>query len=266
MPATSDAPSVTDVLSALRRSHDRFVAAVSPLTDEQVSGPSYHEWTIAQVASHLGSGAEIFELMIEAGLAGAPAPGVEAFHPVWDSWNAKSPAEQAHDGLRADAEFLSRVDAMTADEQDSWHLDLFGSEQTLVGLLRMRLSEHAVHTWDIAVALDSAATVADDATLLIVDNLPAVAARGGKGSPQPLSARVGTTGPERAFRLDVTPDGVQLSEAAAAADADADASLRLPAEAFVRLVYGRLDPEHTPAAVEAVGVDLDALRVAFPGI
>ena len=41
--------------------------------------------------------------------------------------------------------------------------------------------------------------------------------------------------------------------------------LALPAEAFVRLVYGRLDPAHTPP-VEAARVDLDELRHVFPGL
>jgi hypothetical protein len=39
----------------------------------------------------------------------------------------------------------------------------------------------------------------------------------------------------------------------------------LPAEAFVRLVYGRLDPDHTPP-VETGGDELDALRKVFPGL
>ncbi len=39
--------------------------------------------------------------------------------------------------------------------------------------------------------------------------------------------------------------------------------LHLPAEALIRLVYGRLDPEHTPA-IEG-DADLDALRRTFPG-
>jgi hypothetical protein len=34
----------------------------------------------------------------------------------------------------------------------------------------------------------------------------------------------------------------------------------------VRLVYGRLDPDHTPVSAQASGVDLDALRRAFPGL
>ena len=43
------------------------------------------------------------------------------------------------------------------------------------------------------------------------------------------------------------------------------AELRLPAEALIRLVYGRLDPAHTPP-VETRGVDLDELRPIFPGL
>ena len=47
---------------------------------------------------------------------------------------------------------------------------------------------------------------------------------------------------------------------------DATATLRLPGEAFVRLLYGRLDPGHTPASVEATGIELGTLRHSFPGI
>ena len=40
--------------------------------------------------------------------------------------------------------------------------------------------------------------------------------------------------------------------------------LRLPAEALIRLVYGRLDEAHTPPA-ETAGVELDELRQIFRG-
>jgi hypothetical protein len=40
--------------------------------------------------------------------------------------------------------------------------------------------------------------------------------------------------------------------------------MRLPAEAFVRLVFGRLDDEHM-ASVETENVDLDLLHRVFPG-
>lgn len=45
--------------------------------------------------------------------------------------------------------------------------------------------------------------------------------------------------------------------------ATASADLRLPAEAFARLVYGRLDPDHTPPGDH--GSALDTLRRVFPG-
>jgi hypothetical protein len=43
------------------------------------------------------------------------------------------------------------------------------------------------------------------------------------------------------------------------------ATVTLPAEALIRLVYGRLDPDHTPAEVSVSGVDLNALRAVFQG-
>jgi MDMPI C-terminal domain len=39
----------------------------------------------------------------------------------------------------------------------------------------------------------------------------------------------------------------------------------MPAEALLRLAYGRLDPEHTPAEVSGDPDVLDKLRKIFPG-
>jgi hypothetical protein len=70
-----------------------------------------------------------------------------------------------------------------------------------------------------------------------------------------------TTDPIRFFRLSVA-DSVTLSPSTSD---HATARLQLPSEALVRLVYGRLDPDHTPPSVDAEGVDLDAVRAVFPG-
>ncbi|MEN3360318.1 MAG: hypothetical protein V7637_4300 [Mycobacteriales bacterium] len=257
-------PSFADLLAALRNSHDRLVANVTPLTDDQLAGRSYaSEWTIAQVASHLGSGAEIFTMVLDAGRRGEPAPGIERMRPIWAVWNEKSAQRQAADAVASDARFLAEVDTVTPDERASWRIDLFGGTQTLTSLLRMRLSEHAVHTWDIAVALDPTAAVAADAVDLIVDNLPALVARTGKGTPDPIAIHVATTAPGRDFLLDLTPDGAVLTPVATAPDAPA--GLHLSAEAFTRLVYGRLDADHTPPAVTATNIDIADLRGTFPG-
>jgi hypothetical protein len=47
-----------------------------------------------------------------------------------------------------------------------------------------------------------------------------------------------------------------------------DPDLTLPAEALLRLVYGRLDPDHAPPDVGATGDQaalVERLRVIFPG-
>jgi uncharacterized protein (TIGR03083 family) len=248
-------------IGALRHSHDRLQALVGPLDPGQLEQGSYaSEWSIAQVLSHLGSQAEIFGLFLDAGLTGQDPPGREEFVPIWNVWNAKDPQAQAADALRADEVTLERFESLNADQRARLRLRAFGREMDVTGIARMRVGEHAVHTWDVAVALDPAATVAPDAVGLLVDTLGPLAARTGKPDGGQRQVRVVTSDPERHFVLE-TGETVSLEEA----DGEPGLpELHLPAEAFVRLVYGRLDPAHTPT-VEADGVDLDELRAIFPG-
>lgn len=252
-------------ISALRNSHDRLRAAAGPLSPDQLEQRSYaSEWSIAQVLSHLGSQAEIFGLFLDAGLAGIEPPGPEAFGPIWDRWNAKTPQDQAADALRDDQVTLERFEALDADQLDQLHLKLFGMELDATGLARLRVSEHAIHAWDVLVALDPAATVSADAVALLIDTLDQLAARSGKPDGQQRKVRVSTTGPERQFILE-TGEAVTLTRADDEGTPELGLSeLRLPAEAFVRLLYGRMDEAHTPPA-ESAGVELDELRALFPG-
>jgi len=262
---TTDADPLETVLPALRSSHARLAAVAGPLTADEVTDPSYcDEWTIAQVLSHLGSGAEIFGLLLDAGLRGEDAPGPDQYQEVWSRWNGKSPQGQTQDGIAADGAFLDRLGALDLAARENWRLTFFGGERGLGDLAQMRLSEHALHTWDVAVARDDKATVPEDAVELIVDTLPGLAAMIGKPVSEPLRVRVTTYDPERHFQLDAGPDGVSLSPAAPSPLPPGGAELRLPAEAFVRLVYGRLDDEH-PAPAETAHVELGTLRGIFPG-
>lgn len=254
-------------IGALRHSHDALRANVEPLDEDRLSQGSYcSEWSIAQVLSHLGSGAEIFGLFLEAGLRGEEPPGPDTFPPIWQAWNERSPQAQATDALAADETLVKRLESLSPQERDTVRLQLFGMDLDVTGLVRLRLGEHAVHSWDVAVALDPAATVAADAVALLIDNLAPLIARAGRPASEPQAVHVATTDPHREFLLG-TGDPVSLepdsAEAAGAAGSSAP-RLKLPAEALIRLVYGRLDPDHTPA-VEAAGVDLDALRQVFPG-
>src|ERR1700755_2940243 len=111
---TTSAEQIESALSALSDSHDRLAAAAAKAAGNGVTGPSYcTDWSIAQVLSHLGSGAEIFGLNVEAGLHGRPAPGQEQYQHIWDVWNAKSPQDQARDGVAEDAALVEQLAALT---------------------------------------------------------------------------------------------------------------------------------------------------------
>jgi uncharacterized protein (TIGR03083 family) len=230
-----------------------------PLTEDQLRQRSYaSEWSIAQVLSHLGSQAEIFELFLDAGLTGQDPPGIEQFRPIWEIWDGKEPQAQAADALRADDATTTRFESLTEDERAQLRLKAFGRDLDVTAVAGMRLSEHAMHTWDVAVALDPAATVEPDAVALLIDTVGQVAPRG-KADGQHREVVIATTSPERHFLLE-TGETITLTPA----DGTAKPGLELPAEALLRLVYGRLDPAHTPP-VEASGADLDELRAIFPG-
>ena len=248
-------------LSALRRSQDKLAARTAGLDASELRRDSYcADWSVAQVLSHLGSQAEIFGLFVDAGLSGSEAPGQDQFPPIWDAWNSRTPEAQAADGIAANEQFVRRLEALDDAELASFRLAVFGMDVDAVGMLGMRLSEHAAHSWDIAVSFDPAAGLDGVAAALLVDRLPDLAARVGKVTAEPMTVRVATTDPERSFAL-VT-DGVRLEPWS---DQAASGTLRLPAEALVRLVYGRLDPDHTPA-LEIDGLELEVLRRIFPGL
>ena len=255
--ATTDA---SPWVRSVRASHDRLAGIVAGLDGDALRAQSYDtEWSVADVLSHLGSGAEIFSRYIEAGVTGGEPPTVDDFKPIWDTWNARSPEDKAAQSVRANEAFVTRVESLTPQERAAFHVTMFGRvPMDLAGALGMRLSEHALHTWDVAVTFDPAAKVAPDAVDLLVDRLPLMAGFMGKQAPAPVAVAVTTTAPDRAFTLDT--GGVTLAPAGAA-DAPT-ASLALPAEAFIRLVYGRLDNEE---GLTASGVTLSELRSVFPG-
>lgn len=250
-------------IAVLRSSHDRLSGRVEPLLPDGVEAPSRaSEWSIAQVLSHLGSQAEIFSGILEAAVAGDDLPGPEAFPPIWDAWNSRSPVEQVVDSVAANEAFQKKVEALSDQKLGALRFALFGMDLDITGFLRMRLSEHAVHSWDVVAALDPAATVAPDAVDLLIDTLPTMAARAGKPQDVAMRIRVVTSDPARDLVL-VVDDPVRIEPWD---EGSADGVLRLPAEAWLRLVYGRLDDEHTPTVeLEGDGLTLDRLRSVFPG-
>ncbi len=249
---------MNDQLHALHASVERLRAIVESLEPGQLTAPAYpSEWTIADTLSHLGSGAVIMRSTLEAVVSGTPVP--DGFNQsVWDEWNAKTPADQATGVVASDHAFLEAVGALT-DEQRATLVFPFGPMQLgLAEALGMRLNEHALHTWDVEVVLDPEAVVPDQAAGVMLGSLPLIARFAAKDDGVERNVTVRTSDPTHEFILASGSGSVSLTPGAGEGTI-----IDLPAESFVRLVYGRLDETHTP-----VGIDADAvagLRPLFPG-
>jgi uncharacterized protein (TIGR03083 family) len=250
--APATAPTLDQQRRVLTASVDRLAALVEPLTTAQLRQQAYPtEWTIADVLSHLGSGAVITRGRLD---------GDVEMQPIWDEWNAKSPDRQAADALQADRELEERLDALTPQDQTQMRFAMGPFDLDLVTFLGFRVNEHVVHTWDIAVTLEGSATIPADAAALVVDTLGMTVGFAGKPTGAVRTIAVRTKEPARDVAIALEADGVVLS----AGDPTDAPDLELPSEALIRLVYGRLDPEHTPDLRDGGG-DLDQLRQAFPG-
>jgi uncharacterized protein (TIGR03083 family) len=255
-------------IATLRNSHERLASLVGPLSREQLREQSFcTDWSIAQVLSHLGSGAEIALLMLPGALGDEEPVGRDAFPPVWDTWNAKSPDDQAADGLASDEKHVSALEQLSDEDLARIKLPFFGMDLDSVGMIRLRLGEHALHTWDVAVILDPGATVSPDAVALLIDNVPQfLVPRLGKPQEEPFVARIRTTGPDRDYLLTAA-EAVSMTDwpGEGGAGTAGASDISMPAEALLRLSYGRLDADHTPAQAQAAAADLATLRKIFPG-
>ena len=248
-------------VTALRASQSRLRPLVGSLSPGDLRAPSYDTgWSVAQVLSHLGSQAEIFQTFLDASSSGRQPPGSETFAPIWEAWNERQPEQQAHDCIDANDRFIARLEGLPDDELAT-PITVFGMHLVVGDLARLRLGEHAVHSWDIAVAFEPSAAVAADAVALLIDGVAALVARAGKPQGKAFDLRVHTTDPNRNFVLTVR-DRAELRRDTGET---CDGSLELPAESLLRLAYGRLDAAHTPPVTVTGTVTLDDLRTIFSG-
>lgn len=251
----------------LRAEFDALALKVRGFGPDELARPSgAAEWDVSQVLSHLGSGAEIMLATLDGTLDGTGTPDMDAMRAIWARWDAMSPAERAEGFVTANEALLRRLEGLDTRTREDMRVELeFLSEPASVATLTgMRLSEFAHHTWDVEVAFDPSAQLPEGAAELLLDQAGGML--GFLGKPEGLGGRVSvavrTTSPDRSFGLDVG-EAVSITDV----PAEPDAVLTAPAEWFLRLVYGRHSPEHTPSSValSGDGVMLDDLRRVFPG-
>jgi uncharacterized protein (TIGR03083 family) len=251
--------------NALRISHDALVAQVLGLTPAQLEQGSYcQDWNVAQVLSHLGSGAEVGLLGLERTLVSRPPVEREDFPVIWARWDGLTPVEKASEMVVWDRRYVSVLQALDDKTLESLRMSVFGMDLDAVGIVGIRLGEHALHSWDAAVTFDPTAEVLSSSVELLVDRVPFMA--GWLAKPDRASSKtqvkVRTSHPDRKFLLSIG-DSVALTQQV---EGPVDGTLDLTAAALLRLVSGRLDPDHTPPGTTATGAaDLDELRQIFAG-
>jgi uncharacterized protein (TIGR03083 family) len=252
---------VDATIAELRAIHNRLAGRVSGLSADQLTTQSGAEdWQVADVLSHLGSGSEIWRYPVAAG-AGAPEDQ-PSNQEVWDRWNAMAPADQAAGFVGAEERLVATYEALTPEQRESVQVDLGFMPQPvpLATALGMRLSEMAMHGWDVEVGLDPAAGLSERSAELLLRHFGETMAFmvGFMGKPDgvpPVRVALG----DHSLVLD---DGVRVEPGTDGATATFDG----PLEAGVRLLAGRLGPGHTPSGVSVSGdVTLDELRKVFPG-
>ncbi|MFC6008022.1 maleylpyruvate isomerase family mycothiol-dependent enzyme [Angustibacter luteus] len=252
---------VDRTVAALRANHSALAALTPTLSEADLSKPSgATEWSVAQVLSHLGSGAEIARKPIAAAAGGRVED--EDNQAIWARWNASAPADQAAEFVTHDLAYLETVEALSDEQRASLKVDLgFLPEPVpLVVALGMRLNEVANHSWDARVGVDPSATVDPESAELIVELF------GG-----PLAFLLGFTGKphevEREVRLAIPGGALEITDAVTVLGSidDPTAVFEGPAEAVVRLLSGRLGPEHAAEVTVTGNVTLDELRNVFPG-
>lgn len=253
-------------IAALRSTHDELETVVVGLSDDQLAARSgAAEWTVAQVLSHLGSGAEIGLAGFRAAIDGSAVPGQDLNQAVWARWDASSPRDQAAGFLQHDTELVTTLEALTADQRESLRVPLgfLPEPLSLAAAACIRLNEAALHSWDARVAFDPAAGVdAVTAEVLLEQlsgELEVLVGFTGKADSlaEPAVVRLGDS--ELSI---VVGDRVGLSSS----PGEETATFHGEAEAVVRLLAGRLTAPYTPAGVEVTGnLTLDDLRRVFPG-
>jgi uncharacterized protein (TIGR03083 family) len=254
-------------IAALRRSHDDLVRFVDDFDERLLeTGSGAAEWTVAQVLGHLGSAAEIGYGTLRAALEGDPAPSRDTLVPIWERWNALLPLDALAAFRQSDERLVAEFERLDAATLEDLRVDLgFLPEPIDVAtMVTFRLSEHALHTWDVHVAFDHAAVLAPYMVPFLTEHMGRLAAWTARPAGRTGRVRIETTEPEQHLLLELA-DGVSLGPDPDPA-AEAGTTLRLPTEALVRLAAGRLRPAHTPGSVAIDGeLTLDDLRAVFPG-
>ncbi|MFF7215111.1 maleylpyruvate isomerase N-terminal domain-containing protein [Streptomyces sp. NPDC008238] len=252
-------------LAAMHTVSRRLGDTVGSLTGDELLHPSFADgWSLAQVLVHLGTGAELCAAAVRRGLTGdLTRPSRDEIADVSEQWIPLRPAAQRDAWQEAEAGLLGLLDSLDAGVRASLTVPYFTGPVGFTDFTGYWLSEQSVHTWDVAVGLDGTATIPAPEVALLWDRIDMVASMSRDGDTLtrlgPRQIAVELTDPERLLCLALGSE-VHILPCEGAEPAG---TVSGPAEAVLRLVYGRNRPEDGVTARD--GVTLDDLRALFPG-
>jgi uncharacterized protein (TIGR03083 family) len=228
------------------------------------------DWRVYQVASHIGSGQLINRSRFEAGLRDADALTEEQRKAIWAHFDSLDPDEMLPAFRKANDEYFELIDSLSSEELSRFIPWLIGSVPVATALA-FRLNEQALHSWDIRWARDRRAALSPTAAPDLLDLNLSPTSVSGLVKPERAERLSGSTiqfvlsEPDGATTLELHGDGVVVSHGRGAGS---DLTVELPAEAFIRLLWGRYD---VPAGLRSGQLRLsrpelaDALSALFPG-
>ena len=214
-------------------------------------------WAVRDVAGHLSQGAERAPVVVQHALAGTPPPDLSpeeraARFRVMRALSGPELAERLPRNINAVFTLLEGAD----DAALATVVTVPAGPHTLLQFATQRLSEAALHHWDIRAPRDPDATLRPEAAAQFVDYLLSRMSR--------MVDHDGARGVDLTYRLELEGPGggpVALTihdgtaSATRGASAEAAATLTLPVETWIRLAWGRVD----------LGQALDSGRVRVSG-
>ena len=219
-----------DVYAALQTQTDRLETILSGLDDEQWAAPSLCPgWDVTDVVLHLAQTEEGVVATIEGGALSIPVEGAATIDDAMEHWvrsERGAPPEEVH--ARWDEARGRALNALRAADPDV-HVLWAAAPLRPKTLATTRLSEHWIHTMDVAepLGIDNPDTDAiKSLAWLAVKTIPYAFARAGRGDPPTVRAELtAPSGESWTFGPD-----------------DAQVTIAGPAGQFVRVAARRMTP------------------------
>ncbi|KJS56383.1 maleylpyruvate isomerase family mycothiol-dependent enzyme [Streptomyces rubellomurinus] len=257
-------PELPDLLRLIDERSTAFRAAIAAAPDLDVRVPTCPEWTLRDLARHLGSGRPFWAAIVAAGPADAPpAEAVAARAAVQEP--------QEREALLAwlAASTQELLDTLRESGPDAECWTWWGKSQsprTSGAVARHQLQEIAVHTYDAQVALGAAQPLPEEVALDGAEDFLVTCCATSSPWPHEPAVVEYHVSEGRSWRVTLSADGARIARIAAGEEgaAPADASARGTASELVLWFYGR-------TAVDSLELDgdrriFDQLFAWDPGI